>query len=203
MKSCDWTLERLDDYADGELDTAIEREVAEHLESCAACRDELGALRALLAQAARLPKYVEPPRDLWPQLEARLSAVRFPNWRKQLSTAAFAAGIAAMVVLAAGIGLSNFRYVEPQSIDSGLAASVYETDRAALREVYAARADALDDEWRGAVDINLGIIEQSMADIQLAMADFPGDRKLERMLRTAYRSEVELLSRAVRANTES
>ncbi|MBM3316873.1 MAG: zf-HC2 domain-containing protein [Candidatus Eisenbacteria bacterium] len=61
----------LQDYLDAALDEARALDVEAHLRECPACRDELEALRALLRAAAALPRRVEPPRDLWPEIAAR------------------------------------------------------------------------------------------------------------------------------------
>jgi len=46
-------------------------------------RDQDAEFRELLERAAQLPKSIEPPRDLWPEIEARIAAkarVRFRAW---------------------------------------------------------------------------------------------------------------------------
>jgi len=65
---------RLDDYVDGVLAPAWAAEVERHLESCPACAAEVQALRALLTRAAGLPPSMEPPRDLWRDIAARLGS---------------------------------------------------------------------------------------------------------------------------------
>jgi hypothetical protein len=67
-----WT-ERLSDYIDEELSPA-ERDACEaHLLACAECREVLGELRVLVAEARELPDE-EPARDLWPGIQAQLEA---------------------------------------------------------------------------------------------------------------------------------
>ncbi len=46
-------------------------------------RDQDAEFRELLERAAQLPKSIEPPRDLWPEIEARIAGkarVRFRTW---------------------------------------------------------------------------------------------------------------------------
>src|SRR5438094_344315 len=46
-------------------------------------RDQDAEFRELLERAAQLPKSIEPPRDLWPEIEARIAGkarVRFRAW---------------------------------------------------------------------------------------------------------------------------
>src|SRR5262249_59112171 len=64
--TCERVRDTLDDYVDGLLSEADFQEVELHLASCAECRHEERLLRALLAQAAALPRELAPGRDLWP-----------------------------------------------------------------------------------------------------------------------------------------
>lgn len=66
------TLELLDDFVDGALDPAGEREVRRHLMQCDGCRAEERALRTLLEHAAALPEAILPERDLWAEIAPRL-----------------------------------------------------------------------------------------------------------------------------------
>ena len=71
--SCDNIKNLLDEYVDGLLPENARQDVDAHLEGCSNCREDLSRLRALLARAADLPKNIEPPRDLWPDIESRLA----------------------------------------------------------------------------------------------------------------------------------
>jgi len=73
--SCDAVRPRLDDWVEGSLPDAERREVAAHLESCEACRGEAAGLGALFSATAGLPREIQPPRDLWPAIDARLDEV--------------------------------------------------------------------------------------------------------------------------------
>jgi len=65
---------RLHDYVDGLLAGSERAAVEAHLASCAACRDETSRILALRARLAAAPRDIQPPRDLWPELRARLAA---------------------------------------------------------------------------------------------------------------------------------
>ena len=53
---------------DGELSATERVEVERHLAGCEGCRGEVERLRALLAEAGRLPREIEPDRDLFPAI---------------------------------------------------------------------------------------------------------------------------------------
>lgn len=201
MSNCGWVRSHLDDYLDGELPENSARELEEHLRGCGACREEHDALSALIGAARGLPRSIEPERELWTSLAPRLrgSALRLLDWRRHANTAVYAALVAAAVIVVVSIGLSR---VPPPPESTARMHETVETDpfggdRNELREAYLARAESLDPELRDVIDSNLTIIENSMVEIRSAMQVSPGNPRLEKMLRTARLSEVELLQQAV------
>jgi predicted anti-sigma-YlaC factor YlaD len=98
--------ERLNDYAEGLLSERDRKAVAGHLESCAACRDEAAALRALLDAAGALPRSLEPERDLWPGVRSRIAPARsgwtrfVMRWEPVAAAAALAIVVAAAFLIA-------------------------------------------------------------------------------------------------------
>lgn len=65
-------IERLDDYASGELPDIERVMVQRHLDGCGECREEVEAIRALLVMAHGLPRALAPRRDLWEGVAGRL-----------------------------------------------------------------------------------------------------------------------------------
>ena len=64
--------DRFDDLLRGVLSPRERREVEEHLASCSACAEEFALVRALLEGAEALPREIEPTRELWAGIEARI-----------------------------------------------------------------------------------------------------------------------------------
>lgn len=62
----------LDDWIDGTLHPERAAEVEAHISRCDACRAEAEELRSLRRAAARLPRSIEPGRDLWPGIAAAI-----------------------------------------------------------------------------------------------------------------------------------
>src|SRR5690606_31389971 len=92
------TLARLVD----EPPTAAE---AEHLESCAECRQELDEMIALTAALGDLPDLLPPPADAWPALAERLrreGLVRPVPKVRRLSFPILRAAAAVLIFIAGG-----------------------------------------------------------------------------------------------------
>ncbi|MDZ4860108.1 MAG: hypothetical protein SGI88_14110 [Candidatus Hydrogenedentes bacterium] len=98
-------FERLNDYLDGVLSGEEALEIEAELERDPALRAEAQALRALIDEAARLPKGVAPRRDLWTGIDARLTGRAPANPR--LTIARIRQGLlavaAAALIFAAGV----------------------------------------------------------------------------------------------------
>ncbi len=73
--NCTDCTQALHDYVDGEAAPGLAAEVEAHVASCPACREQLHALRTLLANAGQLPRELRPANDLWPGIEAQLKTV--------------------------------------------------------------------------------------------------------------------------------
>ncbi len=69
---CKTFINSVDDFLDSQLPQAKRLRFEKHLNSCACCRDELVSLQSLIEMCARLPRSIQPDRDLWPQIAAAL-----------------------------------------------------------------------------------------------------------------------------------
>lgn len=124
--SCERMETLLHDHADGLLEDGDRRRLETHLRDCAACAGELEALERLRRQVGELPRSVEPSRDLWPGIAARLSPrARVleghfggrrggSRWRPdRVQWAAMAAAALLLVTLSSGITAWWMGYGEP------------------------------------------------------------------------------------------
>jgi hypothetical protein len=66
------TEDELHDAADGTQSGAAGR-ATRHLIHCARCRADVERIRELLALAASLPRSIEPPAELWPEIRTRIA----------------------------------------------------------------------------------------------------------------------------------
>lgn len=71
--TCDEVAARIDELIDGSLGGGEREGVTDHAAGCPRCRKEIAAALAVAAATARLPRAIEPARDLWPGIAARLT----------------------------------------------------------------------------------------------------------------------------------
>lgn len=118
-------IERLDDYASGELPDIERRLMERHLDGCGECRAEAEAIRALLADVAALPAGIAPPADLWQGIAGRLepraagapvrveetNVISLDSRRKVWQPPRWALQVAAALALVAGSSLVTAKIV--------------------------------------------------------------------------------------------
>jgi len=189
----------LNEYVDGMLAARARATVEAHLAGCAGCRTAVAELRALVAGAAALPKTVEPSRDLWATIEARI--VQRATWNVQRVWWRGALAAAAVLVIALGL----YRLLPPSTAPyrpagQGWAAVQADFDRATneLSLILAAQRGRLRPETVALVERNLGIIDAAIAESRAALARDTANAELQHLWAAAARQKVELLRWATR-----
>jgi hypothetical protein len=66
------TEDELHGAADGTLTPDVAGRATRHLMHCAPCRADVERIRELLTLAASLPRSIEPPANLWPEIRTRI-----------------------------------------------------------------------------------------------------------------------------------
>ena len=198
------TDDQLHAFADGTLGTASRPAVLTHLDSCSTCASLVDRLQGVLAAADAAPRSIEPPRDLWPEIRARIrgdghsARDRGRGWRYYGLLAAAAVMLVAVsslvtreVVLKAASAPSASGPADPFT---GFT-SVADYDR--LDRELAALLDShrrsLRPETIATVERNLAIIDQAIAEIRAALVEDPANRALHDLLRSSYGQKVALL----------
>ena len=189
----------LNEYVDGTLAARDRASVEVHLAECAACRTAVAELHALVAGAAALPKRIEPGRDLWATIDARIVQRATYNVQRAFWRGALAA--AAVLVIALGL----YRLLPPSTAPyrpagQGWAAVQADFDRATneLSLILAAQRGRLRPETVGLVERNLAVIDAAIAESRAALARDPANAELQRLWAAAARQKVELLRWATR-----
>jgi anti-sigma factor RsiW len=209
---CDDVMLVLDDLLDRSLDEADQAEVRAHLEECAACAEAHGSLVDVRDWVADLPRSIAPPRDLWPEIEARIAAKKVARGafgRRALMAAAAALVLVSSVVTAYFVGRQQATStvvvapVQREATSEVLAASFaeigvhdYEATRNQLLDVLDGRRNELSPATMEVVSANLRLIDEAMSEIADALGKDPGNELLMRRLVATYRQQVNLLERA-------
>lgn len=215
-------LERLDDWAGGELPPPERAEVDLHLAGCAECRSEAEALRALLSEVAALPAEITPPRELWSGIAARLEPRgsaeaeastgirRLPHWAMQ-AAAAVALMIGSSLVTYAVVGPKQLQQTVEDIAGSGPsrkpaqsafvafqpAEQDYQSAIGDLEMVLRTRRNRLAPETVQTLETNLAIIDEAIRQSREALARDPNSAELARMLGDAYDRKLNVLQQAV------
>jgi hypothetical protein len=168
----------------------------------------------LLARAAELPREIEPPRDLWPAIAARLgdapaaAPARRAGWPAALAAGFLVASVSALLTW----GLLRGNGPEPQV--AGPAAPAAEivpvsygphsglsAEELAARDQLLARFrekfTKLRPETRDAIVKNLAIMQAAANEIDAALARDPASGMLKGMLVGTYKQELQLYSTVV------
>jgi Tfp pilus assembly protein PilF len=179
-----------------------------------------GAEERKVSSLRELSPAIEPARDLWPQIEARINAERStaaaalprpararavpPRW---LAAAAVVASVAVGVWIgrsllpAARPGVQSPSSVRATVADAPTALDVayvsdprYQRDRAALMKTLQARLAALPPAARAKVMASLGAIQRAKQDLENALGKDPGNALLQELLVNTYQDEMRVLT---------
>ncbi|MCK5377971.1 MAG: zf-HC2 domain-containing protein [Acidobacteria bacterium] len=209
MNDCKHYRRWMDDAVDDDLAPDLTERLEVHLDSCPECHRHMDDLRSLVTAAAALPSEMEPSRDLWPDIEGRLTgrpSLRWPVRRVILA-------VAALVVVGFGLSLLRAPMTGPQlqpSADPGIVQAdnrtaplddvrlEYRQARAELLEVVRARSGEVSPETLKVIESNLALIDRAIDNIEMALAANPDEGRLDRHLLQAYHRQIEMLRWAAR-----
>jgi hypothetical protein len=168
----------------------------------------------LMEKASRMPVDIQPERDLWPGIAARLEPREQPGrdtgrWRLVGAIAAAVALVAVSSLLTVWVTdrsepVTISRVQPPQGMTRPAAGSAnfgpdyvlgpkYEKARQQLSRDLEVQLKTLSPKTREVVEKNLSQIRQAMADINGALAEDPGNVLLQQLLMAAYQDEMTML----------
>jgi hypothetical protein len=177
-----------------------------------ASEDNTGRTAASLRE---LPQSVAPPRDLWPQIEARLAKDRAtaagPGRLLRPSRGQWASLAAVVFSLAVGVWLGRSMLpaaapataVKPSPVatsEPGVLQAAFVSDprylkqRADLIRAVEAQMKQLSPETQAKVGASLATIRKSMQDIQAALGRDPTNTLLQELLVNTYQDEMRVLT---------
>lgn len=187
-------------------------------------------LEEILAAARRLPRSIEPRRDLWAGIESRLGERRAGGIGALPARSAGGSGhagrwqgllqaAAAVLLLLTGGVLSQILFPGDPLSPAGVAESPVVTAAERLARFEGAESDYLrarEELWRTlahargelspgtlrALERNLSILDESIVEIRRALAEDSADPRLEELYLASHRRRIELVERLERAVEE-
>jgi hypothetical protein len=211
-----WT-DRLSGYLDLELAPAERKELESHLQTCAACREILDDLRAVVARAGALEDR-EPDYDLWPGVReaiggrkvVELDSRRKPARRFSFSLSQLVAAAASLVLVSSG---AAWFLSQPSGNQGPVAAGVVSTpveiqpigfDRRGRADSAITQLERVLDEESGRLDSatvriltqNLALIDRAIGQARKALESDPNNPYLNDHLARTMRKKIEVLRRA-------
>lgn len=173
----------------------------------------------LLAKAAELPKEIEPSRDLWPGIAARLAespraaGARRRNWPMALAAGFVVAAVSALLTFSlvrapgpaapAVVAATDAPGADIVPVNYGPNSGLSTQELAARDELVARFREkfaTLRPDTREAIVKNLAIMQAAADEIDAALAKDPASGMLKGMLVGTYKQELQLYSTVVTAS---
>ncbi len=173
------------------LDGDSEPALTAHLAGCAECRALADDLARIERAAADLPREVQPTRDLFPGIAARI--------RPRTSRWAPARWLVAAAMLVGVTSWTTARVLRPDPAPTAEIAwdAQMRAASAELRGALEARRADLDPATLATVEQNLAVIDDAIAETRAALDADPEDRRLRQALDRANEQKISLLRRAL------
>ena len=171
-------------------------------------RIDLGAVRRLRQAVEDLPRELQPARELWPEIAGRLKQEPRHSagsgwWRLAAAVLMIVGGLAAAALLRpeAPVARPGLAASAPSAVGAELAAPRLRQRDGVLHAhndlvaVVSRRRGYVDEAGAAALSAGLADLERATAEIEAALSDNPGDRRLRLALAAAYRREANWTSR--------
>jgi anti-sigma factor RsiW len=208
--NCEQARDLLEAHADGSLEPAIGAQIDRHLAACEACAARLTRVRSLLDDARRLPRSLDPPRDLWPAIAERLhDRAVVPLVPRRARTvvvprAWLAAAAVALITVSSGVTALLVRRTSPAGFQhlAALPSSVLVLEReyadaaAEITAVLEAQRDTLPIQAVAALEHSLRVLDHAIGEARAALTRDPGNAELSQLLLATHRHKLDVLKRA-------
>ena len=208
----------LDDYLDGSLSISERSKVSRHIEGCPRCAEELERSGRLLTTARELPRAIDPPDELWSEIERRITPtpIREPrgrrlDWRWAMAGAAAAAAMIILFVTGAPVAWrdresatsNDGRSFAPRHVTSLIHALDMECMGAGEQLLAMNASDTLGPETVDAVRRGVTLLDTAIADTRSALDEYPDDPELLKQLVSRYEQKLSLLRRTAQRAGET
>ena len=199
---------RINDYIDDALGSDERAVVLQHLETCALCRSEVEAVRAVVEQVGGLPASIQPERDLRSAIWSEVDRPTLWRWRYPLAAAAIlliAISSVVTVLLTRDRNAPVVRATEPAPVSVDLVGLErrYSSEVTALQQTLRENRDRLAPETVRILEENLRIIDDAIQEARSALASDPQSGTLAELLRSAYQRKLDLLKQVARSTAST
>lgn len=186
--------DRLSEYLDGELPADAARDLELHLRDCAACRQSLTELKAVVARLTADPVApADQPTDReWQAIRRAMPAPR----RRWMIPAAIAAGLAGLAIAGALL-----RSREPHRVATATVPAVYLQATEELEAILRDNRTQLRPETVQALEASLVAIDSALAQADRALAADPANDYVTRSMSRLRDARLTLLRQAVAVAT--
>lgn len=208
--TCEQFDQWLDAYLEGGLTPTQQGAMQAHMAECTLCHAHASEMQAVLSAATALPRSIVPPRDLWPDIAARLPARRGVHGSRSALWSRWVPLAAAAAVLITVTATITYRLSRPAAPGLVLTATAPRAVAgfAADRE-YVLAAEDLERVLREGrerlapstvelLERNLAVIDAAIAEARTALEADPANADLRALLWGAHRQKLDLLDRATR-----
>lgn len=220
------SIERMNESLDGLLSSTATTEIEEHMEACAACRNEYARLSETVREIRSLPREALAPEGSWEAIAARIGdapasaeedvpVYRLPTAGRSTRRISFsvpqlaAAGVAVALLsaglmwMAIGGGPDQPPVAAFTDPPGGAAARAVSLDGGRYTEVVG-RFEQILDEGRDvlrpetllSIEESLATIDDAIAEVESALTRDPNSELLQRMLASHQRTRLSVLQRA-------
>jgi anti-sigma factor RsiW len=204
------SFETFCDFADGVLSVALADAVREHLAGCDECTERHASLSALIANAAALPRAIDPPEDLWADIRREIAPPApshiGKHWAIPVGWLAAAAVVIAVSSSALTIlvmrGRAPVAVIATQQTAPSLPARLasnevrYTRDIDALQRMLDQRRDSLAPSTVQTIERSLRVADSAIAEARAALAHDPSNAALAQLFASNYERKIDLLKRA-------
>ncbi len=214
--NCEILIERLDEFVDGDVDEPLRTDLEAHVAVCPECKTRVRSAQALVERLRAMPGEIEPGRELWPEIEARI-VTRAGFGRDRRPRPNFPAIAAAAGIVAIGALMTVQMMDAPTTPTGGTTVSNRSTASTGSFEIVvdpgvqlAAQNlfDATQTSPRGGVATetvvsireNLAALDGMAQELSAALEQDPDNADLQNQLLDIYRMQARLLDYLVRMN---
>ncbi len=202
------TEAQINDVVDDALPDAEAASLRAHLVGCAECQSEVDLLRVTLQRMSRLPRSIQPERDLrggiWAQADSKtLWSFRYPLAAAAVLLIAISSAVTVLLTRDSNEPVVRVTENAPTPVDLVRLEDQYSSELESLQHTLRDQRADLSPETVRILEENLEIIDKAIAEARAALVNDPQSDMLGELLRSAYQRKLDLLKQAARSSSQT